>query len=55
MAGGLSAIAAVQDAVVERVADGAGLEIRRIPTAGAGLPEQAAEWRHRAAADRSAL
>jgi len=37
MAGGLSAIAAVQDAVVERVADGAGLEIRRIPTAGAGL------------------
>jgi protein involved in polysaccharide export with SLBB domain len=37
MAGGLSAIAAVQDAVVERVADGAGLEIRRISTAGAGL------------------
>ena len=37
MAGGLSAIAAVQDAVVERVADGAGLEIRRIPTVGAGL------------------
>jgi len=37
MAGGLSEIAAVQDAVVERVADGAGLEIRRISTAGAGL------------------
>jgi polysaccharide biosynthesis/export protein len=37
MAGGMSAIAAVQDAVVERVADGAGLEIRRIPTVGAGL------------------
>ncbi len=37
MAGGLSAIAAAQNAVLERVADGTGLQIRRISTTGAGL------------------
>src|SRR5690349_3802731 len=37
MAGGLSAIAAAQNAVLERVADGTGLQIRRISTTGTGL------------------
>ena len=37
MAGGLSAIAAAQNAVLERVAEGTGLEIRRIPIGGTGL------------------
>ena len=37
MAGGLSAIAAAQNAVLERVADGTGLQIRRISTTGVGL------------------
>jgi polysaccharide biosynthesis/export protein len=37
MAGGLSAVASAQNAVLERVAEGTGLEILRISTTGAGL------------------
>jgi polysaccharide export outer membrane protein len=37
MAGGLSATAAAQNAVLERVAEGTGLEIRRLSTGGAEL------------------
>ncbi|HEY6987482.1 MAG TPA: SLBB domain-containing protein, partial [Bryobacteraceae bacterium] len=37
MAGGLSAIAAAQNAILERVADGTSLQIRRISTTGTGL------------------